>query len=105
MKLKNDFTYVQKVLFIDHYWCVLCERSDLGIQAHHIVGRSSNSPFNLSPVCYECHSKMCHSQEEEQALFDTTFKWLYYKGYKATTNDLSFISENYNNLEYMVSLL
>lgn len=96
MKLDNPFSLETKLLFIDHFWCAICNHSDQGLEGHHIVGRSSNSPFNFCPICTKCHSTIGHSVEEEQKLFAYTFKWLYNRGYKPVENDFIFFQENQN---------
>jgi hypothetical protein len=98
MKLDNPFSTDTRVLFMDHYQCAWCGRSDQGIQLHHITGRGSSSPFNCFPICMVCHEKMCHSQEEEQKCFAYTFKLLYNQGYKPQREDYIFLAEQHDRL-------
>lgn len=91
MKLKNRFNDKTRELFMYHYGCGECGRSDRGIELHHILSTVSNSPFNCIPLCPQCH-------EELGRLEPLKKKWLHYtaeylidqKGYEPNENDVEF---------------
>ena len=93
MKLRNPFTESQRVLFIDHYFCALCGRSDQGIEIHHIYGRGSNVTLNMSPLCIVCHSHIRHDPDTHVLLFTKTLQWLFPRRYELTREDIEFIME------------
>ena len=98
MQLKNPFTNETRNLYLYCYSCFNCGRSDLGLELHHVIGRSSSSPFNAFPICLACHGRACHSQEEEQKYFAINLRFLHSIGYKPTEEDLQFLRENYLRL-------
>ena len=91
MKLANPFTTEQRVIYMDHYQCLQCGRSDKGIELNHITGRDSSSTFNISPLCTLCHTKIIHTQEEEKRLFQWNLAFLVRAGYTPVEADFDFI--------------
>lgn len=94
MQLDNPFKLEVRLLFLYCYSCFICHRSDLGLELHHIVGRTSNSAFNAIPICPRCHSTMGHSQKEEKELFNYTMKFLLDELYKPKEEDWQFLIDN-----------
>ena len=94
MKLRNPFTENTQILFIDNYSCFKCGRSDRGLELNHTTGRDSDSPYNASPLCTECHPHIGHNEYEERELFTLTVKYLKMKGYKETQEDGDFVRKN-----------
>ena len=96
MKLRNPFTTATRELFRDVQWeCWECGTNGGGaMELHHIVGRSSNSPFNAAPLCLECHSHALHTQEAELRYFRKTLNYLYSKRYVIVEADEQFMLEN-----------
>lgn len=91
MELRNAFSKQTKYLFYESRYCFLCGRTDLPIEFHHIVGRDSNSPFNCSRICKECHRDMSHSEKEEYMLFNLTLSYLVRQRYQITEADKQFL--------------
>lgn len=101
MHLQNPFPLKVRKQYIDVWYCwnCGCNGSDIGgLEIHHIRSRISDSIFNSSCLCKLCHSKIGHSQEEEQELFAKTFKWVYNIKYKPDKNDIDFLEKNYDYL-------
>jgi hypothetical protein len=80
MQLKNPFSQEVKNNFLYVYWCFICQRSDKGIELHHITGRDNNSMINACPLCTECHQHIKHTKEEEHELRE--YSLIYYIGNK-----------------------
>lgn len=80
MKLNNPFPDNVRLLFIDVYWCFSCERSDRGLELHHITGRDSCSMINAIPLCLVCHSAIKHTKQEETRLREISL--IYFIGRK-----------------------
>ena len=97
MNLKNPFTVETRLLFMGVWSCWDCGSNGVnrgGLEIHHIVGRSSNSPLNAALVCNACHAHFNHSQEEEQRLFFKTLKFLKAIKYELTSQDMYFMRDN-----------
>jgi len=91
MKLKNSFTDKTRALFLDvQYQCWNCGGNQ-GVEANHTVGRESNSPLNLSPLCRSCHSHVGHTDEEHAKLLNKTLNYLVSQQYKMQEEDWDFI--------------
>lgn len=95
MYLNNPFSEQTRLLYLYKYSCFDCGRSDMGLELHHIVGRSSNSPFNAFLICRACHEKCNHNREEEKKYFHINMQFLLDSGYKPTDDDYQFIRQNY----------
>ena len=95
MNLQNPFSEKTRWLFYDvQYHCWLCRTNGQesgGTELHHIVGRSSNSPYNASVLCVGCHKGMNHNEEEEQNLLRITSNYLEAIGYVPNDKDKEFI--------------
>jgi len=92
--LLNPFSKETLLLFIDNYSCWECGRSDLGLEPHHILKRISNSPFNLVPLCYNCHKiSNIHSPEKQEKYLKKTYDYLIKINYKLNKNDLKFLKK------------
>lgn len=101
MNLRNPFTLETRKLYIGIWYCWECGGNGTnngGLELHHIMGRISSSAFNSALLCHGCHSKMCHSQEEEQRLFRKTLIFLFDMKYVLNDNDISFIMQNEKRL-------
>ena len=101
MKLENPFSQDTRLLYLYRYDCDFCGGNGNGVgglELHHITGRYSNSPFNASVLCKECHAHIGHSQSEEKQLFAKNFIWLYNSGYNPNEDDLLFVKSNYQRL-------
>jgi len=101
MILQNPFPLEVRLLYIDCWRCWLCGENGSrkgGLEIHHIMGRISDSAFNSSCLCKDCHSHMGHSQEEECKLFGITLEYLYDIEYKPTEKDYEFLRQNYKRL-------
>jgi hypothetical protein len=61
------------------------------IELNHTFGRVSDSPYNASPLCRECHSHVGHSKEEHGRLFGKTCFYLKLQGHNPSKEDLEFI--------------
>jgi 5-methylcytosine-specific restriction endonuclease McrA len=94
MKLKNAFSQEVRLLYLYVYACMKCQRSDQGLEIHHITGRDSASAFNSIAICKECHAKVGHTQKEERDFFILTIDFLAKEGYKPTTEDWQFIQDH-----------
>lgn len=92
--LLNPFTRKAKELFRENLHCFLCGRNlSVGLEAHHILKRVSNSPLNLSPLCLICHSRGdIHWRDTEIQLLKRTMEYLISQGYVLQENDLEFIN-------------
>ena len=101
MKLKYPFTEETRNLLLYEYSCWDCGRSDRGLEAHHILGRCSNSPLNMYLICIDCHKVVGHSQKEESKYLQQTIKWLLSTGYKLKEVDITFYI--HNKLLYNIS--
>lgn len=100
MKLKNNFSIDTRVLFMDHWWCMVCSRNSMP-SLHHIAGRISDSPLNAIVLCDECHSKCNHNEDEEKKHFKITYNFLKQNGYNTTTKDKEFV-RNYPRLSSVI---
>lgn len=94
MNLNNPFPKETRLLFLYVYSCFKCNRSDQGLELHHITGRDSSSAFNACPLCKVCHEKIGHSQEEERDLFLYTKVFLRTESYEADENDAIFLASH-----------
>jgi hypothetical protein len=95
VRLRNPFSTDTRNLFLYVHWCFSCGRSDLGLEAHHIYGRTSSSAFNLAPVCLRCHSHMGHSTKEQRELLKETTKYLLSTvHYNPTADDMIFLERH-----------
>lgn len=79
------------MLFLYCYSCFNCQRSDRGLEIHHITGRDSDSPFNAIPICLECHRVVGHTHKEEKHFFDLTIDFLARERYHPTDDDWQFV--------------
>lgn len=98
MKLRNAFNDDVRMFWFNHYWCAKCNRSDLPIEIHHIIGRGSDSILNSVPICKTCHIQIGHTDNEERTFFAYVFKRCYNTGWRLNENDFQFIRENYGRL-------
>lgn len=98
MKLQNDFPQEVRLLYLYHYSCFLCGRSDRGLEIHHILGRVSDCAFNSSCLCSYCHSHICHTREEHQRIFKITYQFLLQVSFKPQEKDISFLRDNFQEL-------
>lgn len=97
MKLSFPFPIEVRKLYLDCWKCWLCGENGQrkgGLEIHHVLGRVSDSAFNSSVLCKDCHSHMGHSQEEECKLFLITLQYLYEIDYKPKTPDYDFLFQN-----------
>lgn len=97
MKLKNNFTNETRVLYMDKHECDKCGTNQM-LEINHIRGRESNSPFNASVLCRQCHEHVGHSEEEEQELFFKNLVYLKNIGYEITDADSTFMEKNFDRL-------
>lgn len=91
MKLDNPFPEEVRLLFLYVYSCFKCNRSDRGLELHHITGRDSDSAFNACPLCSLCHRHIGHTQEEEKELHGYTFVFLLKERFKPNEKDYNFL--------------
>lgn len=94
MELKHPFSASVRELYRDVWQCWVCRQNGTqrgGLELHHILGRVSGSALNSALLCHQCHSGMCHSIEEEQALFYITLKFLYARQYQLNADDNAFV--------------
>ena len=94
MKLRNAFSQDTRNLFLYEYSCWVTGRSDCGLELHHIVGRSSNSPLNAFLISTEAHSHIGHSFKEEAKFLQHTLRWLLRQGYELTKKDIEFYNQH-----------
>ena len=99
MKLRNTFSIPTRYLFFERrYECADCGGNGQGvggIELHHIVGRSSNSPLNAVPLCKECHASVGHTDEEHIRFFGWNLKHLLGReDYQLVKRDEEFIEEH-----------
>jgi len=100
VKLSNPFSDEVRNLFLYDYSCENCNRSDKGLELHHIVGRSSNSCLNAILLCLDCHKVCGHSQEEESKYLQKAIKREVNRKTKLTEKDIEFYNKHknlYNN--------
>lgn len=96
MQLANPFSNETRHLYLYTHACLMCDSNGNnrgGLELNHIFGRVSDSPFNASLLCHECHSHVGHSQEEHAQLFFLNAKYLYEIGYEPTDDDYIFIDQ------------
>lgn len=94
MQLANPFSNETRHLYLYAHACLMCDSNGNnrgGLELNHIFGRCSDSPFNASLLCHECHSHVGHTQEEHAQLFYLNAKFLAEIGYEATADDKLFI--------------
>ena len=94
MKLQNPFSQDTRNIFLYIFYCFDCGRSDRGLEVHHIIGRSSNSPLNAIPLCLDCHRVCGHSFEEESTYLKTTLRFLLQEEYVLIKYDIDFYQEH-----------
>ena len=94
MKLKHPFTEETRNLYLYQHSCMDCGRSDRGLELHHITGRKSNSKLNAIVLCGDCHSKCCHSREEEEKYAKTAIRFHVKEKNAFTPEDLEFYQNN-----------
>ena len=100
MQLKNNFTEDTRNLYLYKYDCDNCNRSDRGLEGHHLTGRNSNSPLNFSLACTVCHRGYNHNEEEEGQLFIKNLNYLKEIHYQLTEDDMKFLVDNPRLLKY-----
>lgn len=98
MHLKNPFSEHTRNLYLYRWDCDKCG-SNQRLELHHITGRDSNSPFNASLVCNNCHAHFNHNQDEERFLFGRNFRHLKKVQYKITKDDEEFMIKNKHLIE------
>ncbi|MDD5353294.1 MAG: hypothetical protein PHS93_09060 [Candidatus Omnitrophica bacterium] len=101
MKLHNDFTDEQKILWSDVWWCHapgkrngFCESNE-GVSLHHICGRKgkyNKSTLNGIPLCLKHHEQYTFLDKGE--LLKITIKFLMSIFYKLTEEDVLFYKEH-----------
>lgn len=74
--LQNPFPIWVKEVFSVGVYCFKCGRTDQGIELHHIVGRTSCSPFNACRLCHVCHELARHTKEDEYQYSMLTHSYL-----------------------------
>jgi transposase-like protein len=106
MKLKNEFTSLQKAIWAFDYTCHAPKKiglgkntipfcnSNVGVSIHHIFGRISSSTLNSIPLCDECHRN--YTMLDKSQLLKTTIKFLCDPNnqYQFNQNDIKFYEEN-----------
>lgn len=95
MKLKNPFTQSTRLLFLYEYACMNCERSDQGLELHHLHGRISNSPLNACPLCLNCHAIGKRDNDFRQLMHNKILKLLEKLEYNLTKEDNEFYAKYY----------
>lgn len=98
MKLQNRFSNETRWLFHDvRFVCFLCGKNGQdcgGIELHHIVGRSSDSPLNAAPICKKCHAHIGHTDKEQAFLLQTTIRHHMRNDYQLTVEDVIFYKDH-----------
>lgn len=78
MHLRNPFSKQTRELFRYKQHCFLCgKNANAGVELNHTIGRYSNSAFNASVLCHECHSHVGHTQKEHVTLLQKTLEALF----------------------------
>ncbi len=90
MNLKFPFPEEVRNLYLYTYSCCLCGSNQM-LELRHILGRISDSAFNSAVVCHECHSKMGHSTEEHQRVFNKSVVVLHEIGFNPEQKDIDFL--------------
>lgn len=93
MELRNPFPSVVRLLYLYAYACIECGRN-YPLELNHITGRDSDSAFNASLLCRECHSHVGHTQEEEIRLFKKNLAFLIREKYKPIEKDWQFLRDH-----------
>lgn len=98
MHLTNGFSQEVLQIMKGFNYCWLCGEngSDLGLQIHHIFGRTSDSRLNACCLCYHCHDKITQQPEENKYLLSMSIVFWYRQSYKWNYKDINFI-ENHKN--------
>ncbi len=94
VNLKNPFSNETRTLFLYVHACLLCGSNGNGrggLEINHTFGRVSDSPYNASVLCHECHSHVGHTDEEHAKLFLLNSVFLASVRYNADDNDRTFI--------------
>lgn len=98
MQLKFDFSQDVRLLYLYTTACCLCGSNQM-LEIHHILGRVSDSAFNSSVLCKECHAKICHNREEHQKIFNKSVVVLQEVGFKPNNNkDIEFLRDWWSEL-------
>jgi len=101
--MKNPFSEKVRRLFLDgEVKCWECGRTFGewgGIEPHHILGRISNSAYNLAPLCTKCHDRfksLSHEKKEQKRreYLHKTFRYLENLRYTNSKKDDDFIEKN-----------
>jgi len=96
MKLKNQFTQDTRNLYLYRNDCDICGQNGTdcgGLEIHHIIGRKSNSPLNVSILCKKDHSQVGHTRDEEQKLFAKNLQFLFKEDYVINAEDMEFLKK------------
>lgn len=72
--------------------------SNRELSIHHILGRVSDSGFNSSVLCGDCHSRIGHTREEHQKIFQKAVVVLHSVGFKPGDRDMNFLRDNWEEL-------
>lgn len=98
MKLRNQFPFVVRNLYLDCYECWMCGSNGNGrggLEIHHVTGRDSAAAFNSSCLCHFCHENIEHTNDREAELFLRTLKHLYDIEYRPTDDDFNFLKDHH----------
>lgn len=94
--MKNNFTKETYQLFEDKHECWYCGMNTIDC-LHHIIGRSSNSPYNAAPMCnHKCHLPNHGRIRKDFKVMEylvKTKKYLESIGYKPTNSDYVFLEK------------
>lgn len=98
MNLKHPFLQETRLLYLYEYGCKNCDRSNDGLELHHLLGRISSSPFNAMLLCRTCHDKVTQNDEETKKFFKININFLLKFHYNPTNEDWLFLKQNANRL-------
>jgi hypothetical protein len=108
MDLKFPFPLEVRTLFMDCWQCWECGGNGSncgGLELHHIYGRISDSAFNASVLCKDCHNRVGHTQEEHVKFVRKTISFLYankeYTGFTWSPREDQFMVKIRADLELL----
>lgn len=93
MSLKKPFLQEIRLNFLYVYWCFDCNRSDRGLELHHVRARISNTMLDAIPLCKWCHSKVGHTAEEEHRYRELVIAFYIRENIKVPQKDIEYLKD------------
>lgn len=93
--MSYEFSQETRQMILEEPYCAVCGRNaNANLSIHHLNGRTSDSVFNASLLCYYDHDKVNMGKEEQLKLIKYTWQVIkkHYPDYKIKQNDLDFFN-------------